>query len=215
MKIKVAVFEDNSLHRDALKIIINQSPGFICTGTFANANQVEADILFSKADIVLMDIEMPGRTGIEATKIIKTEFPLVKVLIQTIFDDNEKIFNALCAGASGYILKSDPPAKQLEALSEVYNGGGPMSSSIAQKVFDFFTRQNIILVQPELDNYHLSARENEILFLMMSEPNYRNIAEKAFISYETVRTHVKNIYKKLHVGCRAEAIQKAKQQGFF
>lgn len=213
MDIKVAIFEDNKLIREALQIIINGTPEFTCTGTFPNVNQVEADILFSKPDVVLMDIEMPGRTGIEATRIVKARFPDVKVLIQTVFNDNDKIFNALCAGASGYILKSDPPLKQLEALKEVYNGGASMSPAIAQKVLTFFVHQNVILVQPEAIDYELSTREREILSLMMDGHNYRGIADRAFISYETVRTHVKHIYKKLHVACRSEAIQKARQQG--
>ncbi len=213
MKIKVAVFEDNKLIREALQTIINGAAEFICTGTFANVNQVEADILFNKPDIVLMDIEMPGRTGIEATKIIKEKFPHIKVLIQTVFNDNEKIFSALCAGASGYVLKTDPPIKILQSLQEVHNGGGPMSAAIAQKVFQFFVRQNVILVQPEAAGCDLSDREKEILSFMMEGHNYRGIADKAFISYETVRTHVKHIYKKLHVVCRSEAILKARQHG--
>jgi DNA-binding NarL/FixJ family response regulator len=213
MDIKVAIFEDNKLIREALQTIINGTPGFVCTGTFPNVNQVEADILFSRPDVVLMDIEMPGRNGIEATKLIKSRFPEVKVLIQTVFNDNDKIFNAICAGASGYILKTDPPLKQLQALEEVYKGGGPMSSAIAQKVLQFFVSKNVMLVQPEETNYDLSPREKEIISLMMEGYNYRSIAEKAFISYETVRTHIKHIYKKLHVVCRSEAILKAKQQG--
>lgn len=212
---RVAIFEDNKLIRDALQTIINGAPDMVCCGTFVNAKQVAADIAFCKPDVVLMDIEMPGITGIEATKIIKDNFPEIKVLIQTVFNDNDKIFNALCSGASGYILKSDPPAKQLEALTEVYKGGGSMSSTIAQKVMQFFVRQNVILVQPETVNYELSNREKEILSLMIEGLNYKDIADKAFISYETVRTHVKHIYKKLHVVCRSEAILKAKQQGFF
>ncbi|TCD08213.1 response regulator transcription factor [Pedobacter frigidisoli] len=215
MEIKVAIFEDNKLIREALQTIINGTQGFICSGIFPNVNQVEADIQFSKPDVVLMDIEMPGRTGIEATKIIKDRFPEVKVLIQTVFNDSDKIFNALCAGASGYILKTDSPLKQLQALEEVYNGGASMSSVIAHKVLQFFVRQNIMLVQPEETDFNLSVREKEILSLMIEGNNYKSIADKAFISYETVRTHVKHIYKKLHVACRSEAILKARQQGFF
>jgi DNA-binding NarL/FixJ family response regulator len=213
MKIKVAIFEDNKLIRDALQTIINGTNDFLCTGTFANVNQVEADIQFNRPDVVLMDIEMPGRNGIEATRIIKEKFPHIKVLIQTVFNDSDKIFNALCAGASGYILKADSPVKILQSLQEVYNGGGPMSSAIANKVLQFFVRQNIILVQPETADFDLSAREKDILAFMMEGYNYRDIADKAFISYETVRTHVKHIYKKLHVVSRSEAILKARQQG--
>ncbi|GAA4308352.1 response regulator transcription factor [Mucilaginibacter gynuensis] len=213
MKIKVAIFEDNKLIREALQTIINATTDLICTGTFTNVNQVEADIEFNRPDVVLMDIEMPGRTGIEATKIIKERFPHIKVLIQTVFNDNEKIFNALCAGASGYILKTDSPEKIIRSLQEVYSGGGPMSAAIAQKVFQFFVRQNVILVEPTTADYDLSDREKEILSFMIEGYNYRGIADKAFISYETVRTHVKHIYKKLHVVCRSEAILKARQQG--
>ena len=214
MKIKVAIFEDNKLVREALQTIINGTSGFVCTGAFANVNQVEGDILFCKPDVVLMDIEMPGRTGIEATKIIKEKYPEVKVLIQTVFNDDDKIFSALCAGASGYILKTDSPVKQLQAVEEVYNGGASMSSAIAQKVMQFFVRQNVILVKPTESNFDLSTREKEILSLMMDGDHYRDIASKAFISYETVRTHIKHIYKKLHVVSRSEAIMKAKQHGF-
>jgi DNA-binding NarL/FixJ family response regulator len=134
-------------------------------------------------------------------------------LIQTVFNDSDKIFKALCAGASGYILKNDPPSKQIEAIQEVFNGGAHISSSIAQKVLQFFLQKNVILVEPEKVDYHLSDREKEILVLITEGHNFRTIAEKSFISYETVRTHVKKIYKKLHVASRSEAILKAQQQG--
>lgn len=213
MDIKVAIFEDNKLIREALQTIINGSPGFVCTGAFANVNQVQGDIKFSNPEVVLMDIEMPGRTGIEATKILKDEFPEIKVLIQTVFNDNEKIFSALCAGASGYILKTDSPIRQLEAIREVYAGGGAMSTSIAQKVMEFFVNRNVILVSPNQTDLGLSNREKEILALMVQGLSYKDMADKAFISYETIRTHVKHIYKKLHVVCRSEAVLKARQQG--
>lgn len=180
MEIKVAIFEDNKLIREGLKTIINKTDGFACTGTFVNVNQIEADVIFSRPDVVLMDIEMPGRNGIEATKIIKSKFPEVKVLIQTVFNDNDKIFNALCTGASGYILKTDSPLKQMQALDEVCNGGASMSPAIAHKVMQFFVRQNIILVQPNTVDFELSNREKEILSLMIEGDNYRKIAEKSF-----------------------------------
>lgn len=213
MEIKVAIFEDNKLVRDALEAILNGTGGFLCTGTFADGNNLERDIRRSRPDVVMMDIEMPGINGIEATRIITEQFPEIKILIQTVFNDSEKIFHALCAGASGYILKNDPPSKQIEAVQEVFNGGAPMSSSIAQKVLQFFSKKNVILVAPENLDYHLSEREKEILVLITQGHNLRSIAEKSFISYETVRTHVKKIYKKLHVASRNEAIMKARQQG--
>lgn len=133
--------------------------------------------------------------------------------MQTVFNDSEKIFLALCAGASGYILKNDPPHKFIEAINEVYNGGAPISSAVAKKILGFFASQNVILVSPGGEDYHLSEREKEILHLMVEGYNYKAIAEKTFVSYETVRTHVKNIYRKLHVTSRHEAITKAIQQG--
>ena len=119
----------------------------------------------------------------------------------------------MCAGASGYILKNDPPHKYLDAINEVYSGGAPISPAVAKKMLGFFSNKNVMLVSPESTDYLLSEREKEILHLMVEGNNYRAIADKSFISYETVRTHVKHIYKKLHVASRSEAIQKAIQQG--
>ena len=213
MEIKCTIFEDNKLVRDALEAILNGTPGYTCCGAFADGNRWLQDIKRSNPDVVLMDIEMPGLNGIEISQQLHQLFPDLKILIQTVFNDSEKIFSALCAGASGYILKNDSPVKYLEAINEANNGGAPMNSMVAKKVLGFFGNKNIILVTPEANDYQLSQREKEILQLMASGENYKTIAGKAFISYETVRTHVKNIYRKLHVTCRSEAIQKAIQQG--
>ncbi len=213
MEIKVAIFEDSKLIRDALQAIISGTSGFICTGTFADCNRLREDIKRSGPDVVMMDIEMPGMNGIEATSLLKDFFPEIKVLIQTVFNDSEKIFKALCAGASGYILKNDPPVKQLEAIQEAFNGGAPMNPAVAKKVFTFFQNKNVILATPGEDNFGLSNREQEILSMMVQGHNYKTIADKAFISYETVRTHVKKIYRKLHVVSKSEAVLKATQQG--
>jgi DNA-binding NarL/FixJ family response regulator len=213
MDIRVAIFEDNKLVRDALQTILNGTTGFCCCGAFADGSRWEADINRSEPHVVLMDIGMPGLNGIEITRKISERFPNIKVLIQTVFNDSEKIFLALCAGASGYILKNDPPHKFIEAINDVYNGGAPFSSVVAKKVLGFFANKNVILVSPGNKDYHLSQREKEILGLMVEANNYKAIAEKTFISYETVRTHVKNIYKKLHVSSRSEAVIKAIQQG--
>ncbi len=213
MKIKVLIFEDNKLIREALQMIINNSESFACVGTLPDCRQLLADIKSYDPDVILMDIEMPGMNGIEATKLVSGNFPEINVLIQTVFNDSEKIFNAICAGASGYILKTDSPDKLLEALQETYNGGAPMSASIAKKVWQFFSRKNVILVAPDTSVEPLSERELCILKEMQDGKDLRTIATTQFISYETVRTHVKNIYRKLHVKSRAEAILKAAQQG--
>ena len=213
MDIRVAIFEDNKLVRDALQAILNGTTGFICTGAFADGNRWQMDIRRSEPDVVLMDIEMPGINGIEITRQVCEHYPETKILIQTVFNDSDKIFNALCAGASGYILKNDPPLKYLEAITEVYNGGAPVSASVAKKLLGFFSNKNVVLVAPDTTDYQLTDRERELLRLMVEGKIIKSIAEKSFISYETVRTHVKHIYKKLHVASRSEAVMKAIQQG--
>lgn len=213
MEIRVVIFEDNKLVREALLAILNGTPGFICCGAFADGNWWEQHIRSSNPDVVLMDIEMPGLNGIELSQYITDIFPDLTILIQTVFNDSDKIFEALCAGASGYILKNDPPHKYLEAISEVYNGGASFSSVVAKKILGFFANKNVVLASPKAGDYQLSEREKEILMLMVQGNNLKSIADKSFISYETVRTHVKHIYKKLHVASRSEAIQKAIQQG--
>ena len=213
MEIRVAIFEDNKLVRDALVAILNGTPGYTCCGAFSDGNRWMQDIKRSEPDVILMDIEMPGLNGIEVSHQIHQVYPEIKILIQTVFNDSDKVFQALCAGASGYILKNDPPAKYIEAINEVYSGGAPMNPAIAKKVLGFFASKNVILISPEVTEHNLSEREKEILHLMVKGHNYRTIGELAFISYETVRTHVKHIYSKLHVASRSEAVMKALQQG--
>jgi len=210
VEIRVTIFEDNKLVRDAFTAIINGTPGLICSGSFANAGDLVHTIQRTNPDVALMDIEMPGLSGIEATRIIHDRFPDIKILIQTVFDDDEKIFAAICAGASGYILKDTKPARLVESIVEVYNGGAPMSPTIAAKVLSLFQKiAPPVSANGHEDDYHLSKREKEILTMMIDGLSFRSIAEKQFIGYETVRTHVKKIYKKLHVASATEAVVKA------
>jgi DNA-binding NarL/FixJ family response regulator len=208
LQIKVAIFEDNKLMRNGFEAICNGTPGLHCCGAFPDAADLDLKIRRSAPDVVLMDIEMPGTDGITATKAIIRTWPEIKILIQTVFEDDDKIFDAICAGASGYILKSTSPARLVEAIQEVNSGGSPMSPYIANRVLKLF--QQIAPPAPgNEEKFSLSNREKEILSLMVEGNNLHFIADKIFVSYETVRTHVKRIYKKLHVASALEAVTKA------
>lgn len=209
MDIRVAIFEDNKLVRDALEAILNGTGGYSCVGTFSDGNNWDEKIKKSRPEVLLMDIEMPGLNGIEVTRQLQQHYPDIKIVIQTVFNDSEKIFSALCAGASGYILKNDPPNKYLEAITEVYSGGASMNVSVAKKALAFFSANSFSNLPLSDEEHNLSQREKEILLLMAEGLDYKSIADKVFISYDTVRTHVKHIYKKLHVNSRSEAVQKA------
>lgn len=206
-EIRVAIFEDNPIMIDAYRSILTGSPGFTCTGTFTGCNNWKHDIEKSNPDVVLMDIEMTGINGIKATGLIKKEFPDLKILIQTVFEDDAKIFEALCAGANGYILKNTSPVKMLEAITDVQNGGVAFNPNVAAKVAKLF--QQFIAPLTTANNYQLTEREKEILHLLTDGMPMPRIAEKIFLSYHTVRDHVKNIYQKLHVASATEAVAKA------
>jgi DNA-binding NarL/FixJ family response regulator len=209
MEIRVAIFEDNKTLRDSLEQLVNSQSDLICTGVFADANKIIRNMQASHPDVVLMDINMPGTSGIEAVHIIKEKFPDVKILMQTVFEENDKIFAALCAGASGYMLKKTAPQKMIEAIHETYNGGAPMTPSVAAKVLEMFRHQS---ASPKNEFIDLSEREKEILGLLVKGKSYNSIAEACFISIDTVKTHVRHIYEKLHVHSKSEAVVKALQQ---
>jgi len=213
MDIRVAVFEDNKLVRDALEAILNGTPGYTCVGAFSSGNNWHTDVAKSNPQVILMDIEMPGPDGISLTGEITALYPEIKILIQTVFDDSEKIFKALCAGASGYILKNDPPQKYLNAITEVYDGKASINASIAKKVVGFFTNKNVMIAMPQHEDYKLTPREQEILKCIVTGKSLKDIAGLLFISYDTIRTHSKHIYKKLQVAGKSEAVMKALQQG--
>jgi two-component system, NarL family, response regulator LiaR len=206
--IRVTIFEDYADMRDVLATLVENSADHCLVGAFPNAVDVLNIVRKHKPDVVLMDLQMPGISGIEATRLIKSKYPQVQVLVQTMFDDNERIFAALCMGASGYILKSTPADKILEAITDTYNGGSPMSPPIARKVLTMLTEnQNSHSV--ENDYQALSPREKEILGHLTKGRSYKMIADECGISYGTVNSHLKNIYEKLHVHSATEAVQKA------
>ena len=206
MQIKVTIFEDNKHLRESLYYLINGTDGFTCTGAFADSNDISFQLKRMLPDVVLMDIEMPGMNGIDAVKLIKLNFPSIQVLMQTIFHDDENIFNAICAGASGYILKTTSPAGYIEAIKDVYNGGSPMTGSIARRVLELF-QKNIFPISN--NNYQLTPKEKEILQQLVKGKSFKMIADAIGSTYETVRTHMKNIYTKLHVNSNTEAVSKA------
>lgn len=209
MEIKVAIFEDNNTLRKSLELLIDSADGMCCTGAFANANKLIQNIELSGPDVVLMDINMPGISGIEAVQIMKEKFASIQILMQTVFEDNDKIFAAICAGASGYLLKKTPPQKMIEAIRETYAGGAPMTPSVAMKVLEMFRLQS---VAPQKEFINLSEREKEILKLLVKGKPYKAIATECFISIDTVGTHVRHIYEKLHVHSKSEAVAKAIHQ---
>jgi len=204
--IKVAIFEDNRSLREGLAAMIGGTTGFDCVGAFPNCNNLLKNISQAHPDVVLMDIEMPGINGIEAVGMIKEEYPDMKVLMETIFDDDEKIFNSICAGAEGYILKHTSPAEIMEAIKEIHEGGSPMTPSIANRVL------KMVKQRPETgskESFDLTDREKEILMCLVKGMSYKMVADACFISIETVNVHIKNIYRKLQVHSKSEAVAKA------
>lgn len=203
---RIAVFEDNKHLRTTLQVLLESADGFTCTGVYANCNNMLQVLQENPSDIVLMDIEMPGLNGIEATKLIRQHFPAVHVLIQTAFFDDNYIFNAICAGASGYILKTTSPSGYIDALKEVENGGSPMTPGIARRMLELFR----VNMQPAVfTDYQLTPREKEILQMLVNGKSYKMIAAESNIATDTVKSHIKNIYGKLHVNSGTEAVSKA------
>lgn len=198
--IHVAIVEDDHDIRRTLALIIDGTPGFSCQFDYVDCETALPEILKYKPDVVLMDINLPGMSGIEGVKKLKAQMPNLDVIMLTIQVDDHSVFESICAGATGYMLKSTPPAALLQAIEEVNKGGAPMSASIARKVLGSFRRSS---------QSPLSERETEILRLLCEGQNYKGIAEQLFVSGHTVRSHIKNIYKKLHVNSRAEAVKKA------
>ncbi|HMX04913.1 MAG TPA: response regulator transcription factor [Chitinophagales bacterium] len=211
MSIKVCVFDDHRRVRDAMSALLKGTPGFEWGGGFPNAENVVKDVEKADPDVVLMDIEMPGLSGIDAVKMLHAKFPDVRIIMQTSFDEDRKIFYSICYGANGYLLKNTPPHQVLEAIKEVYEGGAPMTPSIARRVVELFRSAAMEKPMAEKD-YQLSDREFEVLQLLAKGKSYKLIGEALFISAETVHSHVKKIYDKLQVASKTEAVAKALQE---
>jgi DNA-binding NarL/FixJ family response regulator len=209
--IKVVIFDDNDSLRDSFAMLLQDCDGFTLTGSYSHCLDSIEDIRKTKPDVVIMDIDMPGMNGIEGVKLIRKTFPDIQILMLTVFDQDEKVFAAIKAGAAGYILKNTEPKNLLAAISEVYKGGAPMTPGIARKVLHQF---QTILREDEKD-YHLSGREKEVLSLLVNGLSYKMISEELHITYDTVRAHMKKIYEKLHVASMTEAVAKAINQKLF
>ena len=206
-EISVCIVDDNKQLRDTLEEIIIMSDGYKCIGTIATAEEAIEKLPQIKPDVVLMDINLGGtESGIDCVKILKPQMPATNFMMCTVYEEDEKIFEALSAGASGYILKKTAPAKLLEAIRELYQGGAPMSSQIARKVVAAFQNKPASADSNRLDE--LTNREKEILEQLSKGLMYKEIAAQLFLSAETVRKHVYHIYEKLHVNNRVEAVNR-------
>ncbi len=202
-KIKLCVFDDNDKVRDALALVLMSAADRIeIYGSYADGNNVEENLAQSSPDVILMDIDMPGINGVEAVKRAKKIMPQVQIIMFTVFENEDLIFQSICAGASGYLLKNAQPQKIIDSILEVTEGGAPMTPGIARKVLE--RMQGITK-----NNYNISARENDVLSYLVQGLSHKMIADKCHISYETVRSHIKKIYEKLHVGSMTEAVAKA------
>jgi len=209
-KIKVVVFDDNKVRRSGLELMIDSSENMVCLATFNDCRDVVNLIGMHQPDVVLMDIDMPNVNGIEGLTLIKQHFPEIKILMQTVFEDDDKIFAAICAGADGYILKKTPPHELLKAIVDVTEGGAPMTPTVARQVIRMVNQQD---KKPAVvsEKFDLTKRESEILSLLAQGHSYKMVAEQCSISHATVNTHVMHIYDKLHVHSVSGAIQKANQ----
>ena len=206
--IKVAIVEDHKDIRESITNLINATTDMHCVGAYGNAEDFMEAFESIEPDVVLMDINLPRLNGISCVEALKPKRPATQFLMVTVFEDNDKIFDSLCAGATGYVLKNTPSEQMYEAIRDISRGGSPMSGIIARKVAASFHKST-----PNPDTEVLSKRENEILALLSKGYRYKEIADLLFLSTETIRTHVRNIYEKLHVRSRTEALNKVFPRG--
>ncbi|MBI4427940.1 MAG: response regulator transcription factor [Ignavibacteriales bacterium] len=208
MPIRIAIVEDNDKIRDGLEVLLNGSPEFSCVATYGTAEEALKYLPAKKPDVVLMDIGLPRMSGIECVEKLKQILPEIQVMMLTVYEDDDRVFKSLVAGATGYVLKNTMPAQLFEAIRDLHNGGSPMSNVIGRKVVQAF--QQMGSSSKDLEN--LSERENEILSYVAKGYRDKEVADKFFISPDTVRKHLRNIYQKLHVRSRTEAVLKFLQK---
>jgi len=209
--IRILIVEDERHLRDGLETLINFTPGFKCSGAFRTMEEALARVRHDLPDVVLTDIGLPGMSGIEGIKKLKESHPDLLILVLTVYDDNEKIFDALCAGACGYLLKRTEPSELLKSLREAVTGGAPMSPEVAAKVITLFREFR----PPEKADYNLTPHEIRLLKMLTEGYNYVSAAQKLGISYNTLKFHVRNIYDKLQVHSQSEALAIAMRDRLF
>ena len=203
----IAIIEDHDDLREGFKLLLNTTDNFSCNKCFSSVE--EAKNKLEEIDLLLLDIGLPGITGIEGIPIFKKNYPNLKIVMLTVFDDDENIFRAILKGANGYLLKKTSPAKLLAAIEEAITGGTPLTPSIATRVIDLFKKY----IPSPSDDYNISIREKQVLNLVIEGLNNNQIAEKLYISKETVRNHIRHIYEKLHVHSKSQAVVKAIKEG--
>ncbi|MBK8611714.1 MAG: response regulator transcription factor [Chitinophagaceae bacterium] len=200
--IRVAIVEDNLSYLKAMQVLISSQPDMLMVYTAENLNELNA-LYHAEPDVVILDIDLPVRSGIEGVRLIKDALPNAGVFMLTVFEDEDKIFSSIKAGALGYLLKKDPPEKIVEAIKGIYNGESIMNGKIARKMLDFFSRKENDR-QQDLEQFKLTKREKEILQFLIDGKAYKNIADICSISLQTLFTHTRNIYNKLNIHSRAE-----------
>ena len=205
MATKILVYDDNRGRQEALQLLIESSGDMEFVGARENCNHVEADVMDMQPDVVLMDIDMPGTNGIEGLKRLKKQAPEVFIIMQTVFEDDEKIFTAIHAGAHGYFLKKTKPDKLIEGIRDVLEGGAPMTPSVARRVLHMLTLKSN---DRSKNSFDLTEREIEILSMLAKGMSYKMIADAGGITFHTVNAHLKKIYEKLHVHSATEAVSK-------
>jgi len=211
--IKIVYYEDNRDLREGITYLFQATPGLDLLGAFGYCTNLPQELQTLRPDVVLMDIDLPGLSGIDAVPIVKATLPQTQVLMLTVFDNDEKIFQAIRNGASGYLLKHTPPAEIVAAIFDIYRGGSPMTANIARKVLQFFQSQQHTAPQLAPEDYKLSPREVDIIKGLVAGYSYKLIADDLFISIDTVRSHIRHIYDKLQVNSKTEAVLKAMREG--
>jgi len=203
--INVVIIEDHHKFREALEFLLNHTPGYQCVGSFRSMEEALEKIRFNLPDVALVDIGLPGISGVEGVRVLKEKYPSILMLMNTVYDDDERIFQALCAGASGYLLKKTPPAKLLESLQEAIAGGAPMSPEVARRVLALFRE----IRPPEHEDYQLTPHELRLLKLLVEGHSYKTAATELSVSVKTISFHLQKIYEKLQVHSKSEAVAKA------